>query len=121
MSLLETLGTRKEVLAQVPQHSLKWAGLVSSGCSGLGGHLTQWYLGGSSLLVVMNVMMARTEPTSVTSPQTGKTPWIWYSPSAHGREREGSEWLCRHHGGWGRIQLGLWYEVKSCPQKPPLP
>lgn len=51
------------------------------------GHLTQWYLGGCSLLVVMKMMVPRTEPTSVTSAQTGKTPWIWYSPSARGGEK----------------------------------
>lgn len=88
-----------------PRDTADWEGDLGScsaprtlgpGQSGLGwslmgaegwGHLTQWYLGGRSLLVVMKMMVARTEPTNVISAQTGKTPWIWYSPSARGGEK----------------------------------
>lgn len=111
VSLLGTLVTGKEVLAPALHPGLSAQSRV--GCAGhgwafgAGGHLTQWYLGGSSLLVVMKVMTARTEPTSVTSPQTGKMPWIWYSPSAHGREREHQSGPATHHVGWGRIRPGL--------------
>lgn len=97
-SPLGTRGAGKEGLAG-PQCALR-----------AGGHLTQWYLGGSSLLVVMKMMMARTEPTSVTSPQTGKTPWIWYSPSAHGGEKE-------HQSGLGQDPTRFMVKGKSLPLK----
>lgn len=77
--------TRDQKGAQVPKLP---AGLLRPlVCVWGWGHLTQWYLGGSSLVVVRKMMMARTEPTSMTRPQTGKMPWIWYSPSARSRER----------------------------------
>lgn len=85
------------------QSGLRWSPVGVRGW----GHLTQWYLGGSSLLVVMKVTTARTKPTSVTSPQTGKMPWIWYSPSARGIEREHQSSPARHRVGWGRIRPGL--------------
>lgn len=81
------------------------------------GHLTQWYLGGSSLVVVRKMMMARTEPTSMTSPQTGKMPWIWYNPSARSGERTRqcgpTGWAGSHQAGG--VGLSLVPKATSTP------